>query len=100
MEGVIKSCSHLPDLTLNDPIFWGTRKKISEDEIYPYHKSVDVYWQQNAWADTTVCLNWEKKTIAPPMKDKQGFILFCDNLKGQQTALLFHEEVRQSGGII
>ena len=33
------------------------------------------------------------------MKDKQDFILFCDNLEGQ-TALLFQEEVRQSGGII
>ena len=33
------------------------------------------------------------------MKDKQDFILFCDNLEGQ-TALLFQEEVRKSGGII
>ena len=33
------------------------------------------------------------------MKDKQDFVLFCDNLEGQ-TALLFQEEVRKSGGII
>ena len=63
------------------------------------HKSVNVYWQQNAWADATVCLNWAKKTLAPAMKDMQGFILFCDNLEGQ-TALLFKEEVRKSEGII
>ena len=56
-------------------IFWGTRKKISEDEIYSYHKSVDVYWQQNAWADTTVCLNWEKKLL--PHLWKTSKTLFC-----------------------
>ena len=33
------------------------------------------------------------------MKDKQDFILFCDNLEGQ-TTLLFQEEVQKSGGII
>ena len=33
------------------------------------------------------------------MKDKQDFILFCDNLEGQ-TALLSQEEVRKSGGIV
>ena len=33
------------------------------------------------------------------MKDKQDFILFCDNLEGE-TALLFQEEVGKSGGII
>ena len=44
-------------------IFRGTGKRISEDEINSYHKSVDVYWQQNAWADTTVCVNWAKKLL-------------------------------------
>ena len=38
-------------------IFRVTGERISVDEINSYHKSVDVYWQQNAWADTTVCLN-------------------------------------------
>ena len=33
------------------------------------------------------------------MKDKQDFILFCDNLEGQ-TALVFKEEVRKSEVII
>ena len=71
-------------------IFRGTGKRISEDEINSYHESVNVCWQQNAWADTTVCVNWLKKTPAPAMKDKQDFILFCDNLEGK-TAFLFQE---------
>ena len=33
------------------------------------------------------------------MKDKEDFILFCDNLEGQ-TALVFKEEVRKSEVII
>ena len=79
-------------------IFQGTGKRISEDEINSYLKSVNVYWQQNAWVYTTVCVNWAKKTLVPAVKDKQDFILFCDDLEGQ-TALLFQEEVRKSGGI-
>ena len=80
-------------------IFRVTGERISEDEINSYHKSVAVHWQQNAWADTIICVNSSKKKfLAPAMKDKQDFILFCDNLEGQ-TALLFQEEVRKSGGI-
>ena len=33
------------------------------------------------------------------MKDKQDFILFCDNLE-EQTVLLFQEDVQKSRGII
>ena len=33
------------------------------------------------------------------MKDKQDFILFCDNLE-EQTVLLFPEDVQKSRGII
>ena len=44
-------------------IFPGSGKRISEDEINSYQKSVDIYWQQDAWADTTVCVNWPKKPL-------------------------------------
>ena len=80
-------------------IFRGKGKRISEDEINAYHKSIDVYWQENAWADTKVCVDWARKTLAPAMKGSGDYILFCDNLVGQ-TAASFQEEVRKSGGIV
>ena len=80
-------------------VFRGTGKRISDDEINFYHKSVDVYWQQSVWTDIKVCVDWAKNTLSPAMKDQQNYILFCNNLEGQ-TALSFHEEVRKSGGIV
>ena len=54
-------------------------KIISQDEIQAYvHKSVDIFWQANAWADTNVCVDWVQKTLAPTVKDSSEFVLFCD----------------------
>ena len=36
-------------------IFRGKGKRISAAEYAAYHKDVDIYWQENAWADTKVC---------------------------------------------
>ena len=49
-------------------IFRGTGKRISQDEIQTYHKSVDIFWQANAWMDTNVCVDWAQKTLAPAVK--------------------------------
>ena len=76
-------------------LFRGTGKKISDDEINCYHKSVDVYWQQSTLADTKFCVDWAKNTLTPAMEDKQDYIFFCDNLEGQ-TALPFQGDVRKS----
>ena len=35
-------------------VFRGTGKRISDDEINFYHKSVDVYWQQSVWTDISL----------------------------------------------
>ena len=71
-------------MTISD-IFRGTCKRISDDEKPSYHKSVDVYWQTNAWADTNVCGDWAKSTLAPAMTDHDEYVLLCDNLDGQNT---------------
>ena len=54
-------------------IFRGTGKRISEDEINSYHESVNVCWQHNAWADTTVCVNWLKKNSCPSYERQARF---------------------------
>ena len=35
-------------------IFRGKGKRIKPQERAAYHKDVDIYWQDNAWADTRV----------------------------------------------
>ena len=80
-------------------IFRGTGKRVSDDEKKAYHENVDIYWQEKAWADTNVCVDWAKNTLAPAKHGNGDFILFCDNLEGQ-VALRFQEEVRKSGGIV
>ena len=53
---------------------------IGRDERLAYHSDVDVLFQQNAWADKKVSLEWIAKTLAPEVKGLNRFILFCDNL--------------------
>ena len=37
-------------------IFRGTGKRISPVEKAAYHKNVDVFFQENAWADQKFCM--------------------------------------------
>ena len=58
-------------------IFRGTGKRISNEEKAQYHKDVDVYWQQNAWADLQFSIQWAKKTLKEAVyKKKEEFLLF------------------------
>jgi len=61
----------------------GTGKRISQDEKEAYHPDVDVYYQENAWADTKLSVEWVQKTLLPSVKDDECFVLFCDNLTAQ-----------------
>ena len=42
-------------------IFRGKGKRISTQEKETWHKGVDVYFQENAWADTDFSVAWAKK---------------------------------------
>ena len=75
-------------------VFHGNGKRISDDDINCCHKSVEVYWQQSAWIDTKLCADRAKNTFTPAMEDKQGNILFCNNVE-EQIVLHFQEEVRK-----
>lgn len=80
-------------------IFRGTGKRISEDERKAYHPDIDIYFQENAWADTKVSVEWVEKTLSEAVKDDDRFVLFCDNLTGQ-VATEFKEAVAKLGGVI
>jgi len=80
-------------------IFRGTGKRISEDEKAAYHPDVDVYYQENAWADTKMCVEWVEKTLSAAVKEDDHFVLFCDNLTGQ-VADQFKEAVSKLGGVV
>jgi hypothetical protein len=77
-------------------IFRGTGKRISAQEKASYHPAVDVYWQECAWVDRKVALDWLERTFKPAVADKE-FLLFCDNLDAQ-THVDFREKVKEYGG--
>lgn len=80
-------------------IFRGTGKRISADEKEAYHPDVDICFQENAWADTNVSVEWVKRTLTESVKDDERFVLFCDNLTGQVSSE-FKEAVAKLGGVV
>ena len=79
-------------------IFRGKGKRISEEEKSAWHKDVDVYFQDHAWADTEFSVKWAERTLANSVKDKERFVLFCDNLSAQ-ISTPFKEAVSNLGGV-
>ena len=79
-------------------IFRGKGTRISEDEKSSWHKDVDVYLQDNAWADTKFSIKWAEKTLLDAMNDVDRFSLFCDNLTGQ-TAEEFKDAASKLVGV-
>ena len=44
------------------------------------HPNVDVLWQENTWADTTVLVNWVNTTLKPEIENLTKHVLFVGNL--------------------
>ena len=80
-------------------IFRGGGKRISKIEKQSYHKSVDIFWQANAWADTAVSCEWVEKSLKPAIPKGEEFILLCDNLTAQVSDE-FKQAVHDIKGII
>ena len=106
MESILHSptCWPIYELYLNfvfsvKIIFRGGGKRIKEMEKKAYHKSVDVYWQANAWADTEMSCEWVRKTLKPAIPEGEEFVLLCDNLKAQVSEE-FLQAIRNINGIV
>ena len=50
-------------------IFRCKGKRVHPDEKAAWHPDVDVLWQENAWADTTVLVNWVNTTLKPVVEN-------------------------------
>ena len=55
------------------------------DKKVAWHTDVDVLWQENVWADTTVLVNWINISLKPVVKNLEKHVLSVDNLTAQQT---------------
>ena len=42
-----------------------------------------MFFQENAWVDTKVAVDWVKKTLKPAIEHLKRFVSFGDNLTGQ-----------------
>jgi len=63
-------------------IFRRTGKQIPKEGKAERHKDVDVYWQQNAYADLQYRIQWATKRLKETVyKENEEFLLLCDNLK-------------------
>ena len=82
-------------------IFRGQGKRISAVEKEAWHPDVDVYFQENAWLDQKVCLEWCKKTLADFVTEEglEKFVLLLDNLKGQMQDD-FKVDIRSRNGLL
>ncbi|CAB1103214.1 unnamed protein product [Ectocarpus sp. CCAP 1310/34] len=72
-------------------IFRGTGKRISLVQKAAYHKDVDVFFQENAWADQKFCMEWAKRSYREGLMHGRGelskarSILIMDSLYAQTT---------------
>lgn len=78
-------------------IFRGKGKRITKEEKAAWHKDVDVYFQENAWADTDFSVAWAQKTLKTQVESEKRFALFCDNLTAQISDEFKSEISSQSG---
>ena len=73
--------------------------RITNDEREAWHKVVDVYFQENAWADTEFSVSWANRTLKAATQGTDRFVLFCDNLS-EQVPDNFKDAVSSTGGLI
>ena len=79
-------------------IFQGQGNRISEDKFQGWH-DIDVYFQQNAWADMEFSVVWVEKILKQVAEKESRFVLFCDNLTAE-TSDDFKTVASNLGGII
>ena len=79
-------------------IFQGQGNRISEHKFQGWH-DIDVYFQQNAWADMELSVVWVEKILKQVAEKESRFVLFCDNLTAE-TSDDFKTVASNLGGII
>ena len=96
----LQSCFSLGDKALVHPgIIFRGKWRVTEIEKLTYHPTVDVYWQECAWADTNVCVAWAKSILLKALKSLPKFVFFADNLEAQ-ISLPFKQAISRMGGVL
>ena len=80
-------------------IFRGKGKRIRQNEKDAWHLDIDVYWQNNPWADKKFSVDWVNGTLSDAVKVTNHFVLFVDNLTAQQTDV-FKMSVADIGDLV
>jgi len=80
-------------------VFRTPKKCITDDESSLWHPEVDVYFQENAWVDSKVALEWVENTLKHATSHLNRFVLFADNLNGQ-VGSEFKDAVRNCSGVV
>ena len=65
-----------------DLVSKGTGKRIRKEETNQYHKSVEMFWQKNAWVDGSLMIELAHKFVREKIKrhGDEWICLFADNL--------------------
>lgn len=82
------------DQNVKPALVFRGKGNISSAEKDSYDERVDVYFQQNAWIDAEVNMQWCRKTLFPGVGNtEQEKVIFADNVSFQQSKE-FHEACR------
>ena len=74
-------------------LIFGGKGRVATEDKEKYDR-VDMYFQQNAWMDEEVNMQWVQGTLIPGIgNDKEEKVLFVDNVDFQQSQQL-HERGR------
>ena len=76
-------------------VFNGKDTRIREDEKKAWHQAVRVFFQENAWVDTSVACQWMENTLTPFIKEEN---VNSDNLT-VQTSYPFKDAVSEEHGV-
>ena len=77
-------------------LVFGGKGNVSTAERAKYDKGVDVYFQECAWMDSKINMEWVSRTLVPGIgRDTQEEkVIFADNV-GFQQEKQFHEACRK-----
>ena len=68
-------------------IFRGKGQRISDDR-QAWDKDVNIYFQNNAWANTEFSMDWLNRTLKPVVDDLDCFVLFVAKRRKSLQVLL------------
>lgn len=99
-QATLQLCFRPSGVQPKPAIIFRGQGRVKDEEKRQWDRRVDVYFQQNAWLDDRVAIEWTTRTLANAVADfDEEFMLFCDNLVSQISAD-FKQRVRKLKGYV